>query len=191
MWIRVVWLAAFSFLLGSTQRAACASMIGWWPGTPAAYWPFGPPRFPVCIPPVSIPPRLYDGYCGPVWFAPPWGMRPPVNVNVNVVVNAAPAYVPVLVPVPTREPAGEPASKPPSGECEGSRECQPALPAAIGGDDHPAVVVMKKGGIYSVSRYWVERDILYFVTTEGETLYVPQCRVQQVYPRIKNGRPEQ
>jgi len=50
---------------------------------------------------------------------------------------------------------------------------------------------MKKGGIYSVSRYWVELDILYFVTTEGETLYVPQCRVQQVYPRIKNGRPEQ
>lgn len=187
MAIRVVLLAALAFL-GWTQRATGAPMIGWWPGSPAAYWPYGPPRFPICIPPVSIPPYLYDGYCGPVWPAPPlWGMRPPVNVNVNVVVNPAPTYVPVLVPVPTKDPAGEAARKQPSGECEGSRECAPVPPAAVVPDDHPAVIVMKKGGIYSVSRYWVERDNLHFVTTEGESLYVPQCHVQQVYPRIRNG----
>jgi hypothetical protein len=49
-------------------------------------------------------------------------------------------------------------------------------------ETYPALVVFKAGGMYSATRYWVKNKNLYFVTTEGKSLYAPLGQVDHVYP---------
>ena len=43
------------------------------------------------------------------------------------------------------------------------------------------IIVFKAGGMYSVTRYWVKNKNIYFVTTQGETLYAPLTQLKFVY----------
>lgn len=49
----------------------------------------------------------------------------------------------------------------------------PVTPDPVIEDQYPPLLVLKTGGVYSVTRYWIKSKTLYFVTPRGETLYVP------------------
>ena len=55
-------------------------------------------------------------------------------------------------------------------------------------DEYPALIVLKTGGMYSVTRYWLKAEILYFVTSHGDTLHVPLASLEHVYPKVKQGQ---
>jgi hypothetical protein len=59
-------------------------------------------------------------------------------------------------------------------------------PAPSARDNYPALVVFKAGGMYSATKYWVKSQHLYFVTTQGETLYAPLAMIDHVYPGSVN-----
>lgn len=54
-------------------------------------------------------------------------------------------------------------------------------------DEYSPLIVLKTGGVYSVTKYWVKDDNLYFVMIGGENRYVPLALVESVYPRMKHG----
>ena len=51
-----------------------------------------------------------------------------------------------------------------------------------GRDGYPALIVFKAGGMYSATNYWVKKTLLYFATTQGQTLFVPLADVDRIYP---------
>jgi hypothetical protein len=52
-------------------------------------------------------------------------------------------------------------------------------------EEYPPLVVLKTGGVYSVTKYWVEKGELYFLTTQGDEQHVSFELVDRVYPRTR------
>lgn len=67
----------------------------------------------------------------------------------------------------------------------GLQASQAPLPARAVPEEYPALIVLKPGGMYSVSKYWVKNKNLYFVTTQSEVLYAPLAQIDRVYPSSK------
>lgn len=67
----------------------------------------------------------------------------------------------------------------------GLQAYQAPLPARAVPEEYPALIVLKPGGMYSVTKYWVKNKNLYFVTTQSEVLYAPLAQIDRVYPASK------
>jgi hypothetical protein len=65
---------------------------------------------------------------------------------------------------------------------------QSSSPPPVILDEYPPLIVLKTGGVYSATRYWVKVKTLYFVTPHGDTLYVPLALVEHVYPPERQDR---
>ena len=121
---------------------------------------------------------------------------PPANPapTINVIVPPAPPPVPLPIPIMNRpsadalsaidRQAGGPETF--GGEAAGSQEA-PGASATVG-DDCPPLIVLKTGGMYSITRYWVKKSTLYFETTAGDTLYAPLTSLDRMMPGCKAGR---
>jgi hypothetical protein len=73
-------------------------------------------------------------------------------------------------------------------ESPGVRLSQSPSPPPLILDEYPTLIVLKTGGMYSVTKYWVKAETLYFVTSHGDTLHVPLASVEHVYPKAKQGQ---
>jgi hypothetical protein len=71
-------------------------------------------------------------------------------------------------------PAAAPATPP---RAQVVSAAAPAAPA-----EHPAIVVLRTGRVYSVRSYSVKRGRLSFLTTQGERLSAPAGLLERVYP---------
>jgi hypothetical protein len=49
-------------------------------------------------------------------------------------------------------------------------------------DKCPPLIVLKTGGMYSITRYWIKGNTLYFETTAHDTLYAPRAQVDRIIP---------
>jgi hypothetical protein len=65
---------------------------------------------------------------------------------------------------------------------------QAPVPSPVVQEEYPPVIVLKTGGAFSVTKYWVKNGNLHFVTTQGENKLVPMDLVEQIYPRQKHGQ---
>jgi hypothetical protein len=70
------------------------------------------------------------------------------------------------------------------GAAHPANEASPPAPAPQQ-QEYPALIVLKPGGMYSVTKYWVKNKNLYFITTQSETLYAPLSLIDRVYPASK------
>ena len=138
-----------------------------------------------------------SGYYGPSDF-PGYGYAPPQPPPV-VVVMPPPIPAPIPMPAPasakTEEILPEPdawqpprmpvmALQQPAGAEESARESAPS-------GNHPALIAIRNGGLYSATTYWLRGTTFHFITTQGEHMQVPRSYLERVYPPLKNGRPEE
>jgi hypothetical protein len=52
-------------------------------------------------------------------------------------------------------------------------------------DGYPPLVVLKTGGMYSITKYWVKNKNIYFETTAGDVLYAPRTDLDRIIPGSK------
>lgn len=144
-------------------------------------------------------------YSGSGYYAPPdfpgYGYTPPQPPPVVVVMPPPmPAPIALAAPAPafakSEEPGPEPdAYQPPrmpvmalqqpaDGAGEMARESPPS-------GNHPALIAIRNGGLYSATTYWLRGATFHFITTQGEHMQVPRSYLERVYPPLKNGRPEE
>jgi hypothetical protein len=64
---------------------------------------------------------------------------------------------------------------------------QTPIPTPVLQDEYPPVILLRTGGAYSVTKYWIEKENLYFVTTQGDSWYVPLSLIDHIYPRQRQG----
>jgi hypothetical protein len=155
-----------------------------------------------CTPPI-FPADLYtifaSGFCTSGYDPPP-----PTNV---IVMPPQPYSLPPA-PYPTNDAqtpdfGANPPQAPPltshkapalndhdavANESTGLRLYQSPSPPPLILDEYPALIVLKTGGMYSVTKYWVKAHTLYFVTSHGDTLHVSLASVEHVYPKVKQGQ---
>jgi hypothetical protein len=169
----------------------------WWRGHnpltfygPAVSW-FGPPWFgnPCAAMFPTDPFSLIDNICYPNSYPmAPWG-SPTADASMPPLPPLLPPP-PMLLPAPTgNEPNSSP--EPPRGNVTADHaaahpasEASPQVPAPQQ-QEYPALIVLKPGGMYSATKYWVKNKNLYFITTQSETLYTPLSLVDRVYPASK------
>jgi hypothetical protein len=82
------------------------------------------------------------------------------------------------------EPSPQNSSAVDHGAAHPASEVSPPAPAPRQ-QEYPALIVLKPGGMYTATKYWVKNKNLYFVTTQSETLYAPLALVDRVYPASK------
>ena len=99
-----------------------------------------------------------------------------------------PSSVPAPVPMTTEQPFIDPPEDTPFADSATFHFIQSTPPDPVILDEYPALVVLKTGGVYSVTKYWVKAKNLYFLTPAGETLYVPLGRLDRVYPPVKQDK---
>ena len=75
-------------------------------------------------------------------------------------------------------------SSPSSVETFHFSQLPPPTPVVL--NEYPALVTFRDGGVYSIAKYWVKNKNFYFVTPQGETLYVPVAQVDRIYPPVKS-----
>lgn len=158
---------------------------------PGSSW-FGPPWFgnPCALMFPTDPFSLIDNICYPNSYPmEPWG-SPAAE-------TAMPPLPPLLPPPPLPLPA--PAGNWPNSLLEprprASAAADPGAAhqtnqASISAPspqqtEYPALIVLKPGGMYSATKYWVKNKNLYFVTTQSEVLYAPLALIDRVYPASK------
>ena len=160
-------------------------------GAPVPWFGACPSGFP------ADPFYLYANACNPAYY-PQGPSESPMNDM------AMPDQPPLLPPPPllpfppmgneptvTQEPRNPPqVSYSTEGQHEtsvgaGLRASQAPLPARAVPEEYPALIVLKPGGMYSVTKYWVKNKNLYFVTTQSEVLYAPLAEIDRVYPASK------
>lgn len=88
------------------------------------------------------------------------------------------AFTPPLAYQPDSRIPPKPESAP-AGNAK--RESQPDV-ENDGHEGYPALIVFKAGGMYSATKYWTKKHLLYFATTQGQTLYAPLADVDRIYP---------
>ena len=72
-------------------------------------------------------------------------------------------------------------SEPKDDKATPSERVGPSTPPVIL-DEYPPLIVLKKGGVYSVTRYWVKVKTPYFVTLNGDTVCPSRSRRTRVPP---------
>lgn len=122
---------------------------------------------------------------------------PPVSITptVNVLVPAAPPMPPPIgvttapgaedLSSPSQDGAAAAANLTNSDEVSraGSGGYQQAPPRSQGAQDGcPPLIVLKTGGMYSITKYWIKGKTLYFETTAGDTLYSPLSVLERIIP---------
>jgi hypothetical protein len=165
---------------------------------PALSW-FGSPWFgngnPCALMFPTDPFSLIDNICYPnsfptaPWGSPtaPWGS--PTAEMAMPQLPPLPPPPPLFAPPPlSEEPNSAPESRPressvPDHAAHPSSEVLPPQPAPQ--QEYPALIVLKPGGMYSATKYWVKNKNLYFITTQSETLYAPLSLIDRVYPASK------
>lgn len=158
---------------------------------PALSW-FGSPWFgnPCALMFPTDPFSLVDNICYPNSFpAEPWG-----SPNADMVMPQLPPPLPpppLLPPPPIGNEPNFPPEPPPQasspadhGATQSASAVSPPAPPPQQ-QEYPALIVLKPGGMYSASKYWVKNKNLYFVTTQSENLYAPLSLVDRVYPASK------
>ena len=136
------------------------------------------------------------GFCNGGSYLPP---QPDAVPPTNVIMLPPQPYLPVPPPFPFGEEPGADdfsnapqasaaidhrteETKAPVGQSMERPGSQAPLPSAAVPDEYPPVLVFKTGGMFSVRKYWVKNKKLYFVTTQGQTLYAPLASLERVNP---------
>lgn len=156
------------------------------------YWPAFNPWFGAagCAPPF-FPGFLDDpfaGGCNPPYNPPP----PPLNVSPTTNVTVVPP--PPAPPVPFAGDPGpiteQPTSAPEGSSSDSSRlhSYQAPSPEPVILDEYPPVIVLKTGSAFSITKYWIKNQNLYFLTPSGDTFYAPLALLERVYPAVRQGR---
>ena len=110
------------------------------------------------------------------------GAFPPPTVNANPTTNL------IVVPPPPPPPVPVPIA---SGSNDNVLDLQQANAAPRPADyreargiqdESPPIIVLKTGGMYSITKYWIRGRTLYFQTTAGDTLYAPVTQLDRVIP---------
>lgn len=156
----------------------------------------GQPGFGRRASPWPVVPWFVGPAPAPTWFYPPFG-NGPYNAGIDapdpgVASLMAPpqqSAVEAAGPVPTIRPGAKLGNLPAasSGEQTVFHLQQTPIPSPVVQDEYPPVIVLKTGGAYSVTKYWVKNGNLHFVTTQGESRYAPLALVDRVYPRERHG----
>ena len=121
------------------------------------------------------------------------GYYPPPPIYVNPTVNVtAPAPVPSAVAdtsgadasVLYGAPQTGPATAAPADSGRLIQADSAAYPPRISSADDkcPPLIVLKTGGMYSIKRYWIRGQTLYFETTASDTLYAPLALLERIIP---------
>jgi len=178
------------------------SQRGWNPGSaigPTAYGSLAPWYGNAgCIAPI-FPPDLYplfaSGYCASEYYPPPpatnvIGMPPqpyivpPAPYPINDVqapdFGVNPHQAPAITNHNTSALNDHEAV---ANESAGLRLYQSPSPPPLILDEYPALVVLKTGGMFTVTKYREKAKTLYFVTSHGDTLSMPIALVEHVYPK--------
>lgn len=158
---------------------------------PPVSW-FGPPwsADPCALMFPTDPFSLVDNICYPTSYPMgPWGsssadpampqlppLFPPPPLLAPPPIGAGPASAP--------EPRSHANSAADHDTTHPTNEASTQAPAPRQ-EEYPALIVLKPGGIYSATKYWVKNKNLYFATTQGEVLYTPLSRVERLYPASK------
>jgi hypothetical protein len=150
--------------------------------------------------PWPVVPWFFGPASAPTWFYPPFengpydaGIDPPDLGVASLMDPPQQSAVEAAGPVPAIRPGGAKLGNLPAGCSASSGEQtvfhlqQTPIPSPVVQDEYPPVIVLKTGGAYSATKYWVKNGNLYFVTTQGESRYAPLALVDRVYPREKNG----
>lgn len=154
---------------------------GWWGGrrrfTPfIGSWGFAVPlETPICASPLfPLAPNCSSGYSG----APAYPSSPAWNAGA-----AAPTVLPSALPISTVPPVYE-AFHPPQPSPVSTVTTSSAAPprAPVAEDERPTLVVLRTGGMYSITRHWTKGKDLYFETTSGDTLYTPLALLLRLIP---------
>jgi hypothetical protein len=161
---------------------------------PGTSW-FGPPWFgnPCASMFPTDPFSLIDNICYPTSYPTgPWG-----DQTVDAALPQLPPLLPpppLLAPPPTgNEPTSAPERRSNAGAAADHDTTRPAADASTAApapqqEEYPALIVLKPGGMYSATKYWVRNKNLYFTTTQGEVLYTPLAQVDRLYPASKAGQ---
>jgi len=178
--------------------------IGWspsfgWRGQPTVPW-FGTLVWPLPVFPAAPYSFCANAFCDAGPDAPSTAdIRPPVNV----IAMPAQPYVPSPESIPIGDESGRgglpnlprassatdrAAQEISSGEGRGFHFYQAPFSSPITQDEYAPLIVLKTGGVYSVAKYWVKNDNIYFVMPGGENRYAPLALVECVYPRVINGQ---
>jgi hypothetical protein len=189
---------------GSSSRWGQFPNPGWRPSGRGPWWRwrnpltfygpatwFGPPWFgnPCAAMFPTDPFSLIDNICYPNSYpGPSWGGQP-----AEMAIPQSPPLLPpppLLAPPPMgNEPTSAPAPRPQVNSDSDHGAVRPpsevSPPAPPPQQEYPALIVLKPGGMYSATKYWVKNKNLYFVTTQSETLYAPLSLIDRVYPASK------
>jgi hypothetical protein len=156
---------------------------------------YGAPMCPLGFP--ADPFSLYANACYPAYYPPaPFGS--PMS-DMAMPDQPPPLPPPPLLPLPPMGNEPTAAQEPPNppqvssatepkyqtSEHAGLQASQAQPPARAVPEDYPALIVLKPGGMYSATKYWVKNKNLYFVTTQSEVLYAPLAQIDRVYPASK------
>ncbi|HUK18163.1 MAG TPA: hypothetical protein VLW65_17175 [Bryobacteraceae bacterium] len=130
------------------------------------------------------------GFCNGGSYPPP---QPDASPPTNVIMLPPQPYLPMPGPFPIGdEPGPDDLSNAPQASAAITHQkdeaavpvvvSKPPLASPLVEDEYPPVLVFKTGGMYSVRKYWIKNKTLYFVTTQGETLYAPLALLERVNP---------
>ena len=148
------------------------------------YWPFVP--WPGGAPCTSWTSPDYFGseLCAP--NSPPPGpqnlVAPPVSVVVPPPPAADNAPSPAQIDSQHWERPAPDDIKASADEHAGARLYQSPTAPPVVLDEYPSLIVLKSGGVYGVTKYWIKAKTLYFVTPNGLTFKTPLSLLEQVYP---------
>lgn len=135
------------------------------------------------------------GTCGSGYYPPqPAASNPPVNVIFAPPEAPPPPFLAVNPEFAAAEPStpqpqqsaatstsakqnDTPASNHGAPDSTRASFARPAAPSR-----YPPVIALKTGGMYSIKKFWYKNKKLYFVTTQGDTLYAPASQLDHVYP---------
>ena len=158
---------------------------------PALSW-FGSPWFgnPCALMFPTDPFSLIDNICYPNSFPmAPWGSPTAEMATPQLPPLLPPPPLPAPPP-PSNETSSAPEPRPQANSpadhsaTQSASEISPPLPTPQQ-QEYPALIVMKPGGMYSATKYWVKNKNLYFITTQSETLFAPLSLIDRVYPASK------
>lgn len=117
-------------------------------------------------------------------FDPANYSQPPIYVSPTVnVVAPPPPPGPPLVPIASAPNEAASPAKTNAGELsKADSSAYHQEPARGPATQCPTLIVLKTGGMYSITRYWIKGKTLYFETTAHDTLYAPRSLLEQIIP---------
>jgi hypothetical protein len=103
----------------------------------------------------------------------------------NVIVIPGPPLALPPVPIANEAAMEAPASLPQTAAVPGGLAKLESREFPVVSDGYPPLVVLKTGGMYSITKYWVKNKNIYFETTAGDVLYAPRTDLDRIIPGSK------